>query len=390
MSLPTTETEQWRYSPIGELALDGLQPATEPTGIEPPVSVIAGGAARATIIDGFLISAEVADGWQAKGVSIAIATDRLVDLSPSLDTTSDDVIESSIFDAMHSAFSPGAIVITVPEGVAVDEPIIVRNHHAGVGVASFPHLIVEAGEASSVVVIEIQTSVAGKALSVPVVELKAGKAANLRYVAVQEHDTDHWQIGRQLSNIDGQATLNTDVAAFGARYARIRTDSRLAGRGSTAKMSAGYYGDGDQIHDFRVFQHHDARDTRSDLLFKGAQDARSGSIYTGMIHIHEDGAGSNAFQTNRNVKLSDDAWAWSVPNLEIENNEVHCSHASTVSPVDGDQQFYLQARGVPPVVADRLIVAGFYREVIDRMPMQVRDEVRRLVDEKLDRRDGER
>ncbi len=106
-----------------------------------------------------------------------------------------------------------------------------------------------------------------------------------------------------------------------------------------------------------------------------------------MIHIHPDGAGSNAFQTNRNIKLSPDAWAWSVPNLEIENNDVRCSHASTVSPVDADQQFYLQARGVPPVAADRLIVAGFFDEVIERLPAaDLRHEVRRLVAAKLDGR----
>jgi Fe-S cluster assembly protein SufD len=181
------------------------------------------------------------------------------------------------------------------------------------------------------------------------------------------------------------------LAAFGGRYARLRTDSRLTGRGASAELVAVYYGDGEQVHDFRTFQHHDARDTRSDLLFKGSQDGSSGSVYSGLIHIHPDGAGSNAFQTNRNIKLSPDAWAWSVPNLEIENNDVHCSHASTVSPVDVDQQFYLQSRGVPPVAADRLIVAGFFDEAIDRLPVAAaRSEVRRLVAEKLDQRFDQR
>jgi Fe-S cluster assembly protein SufD len=266
---------------------------------------------------------------------------------------------------------------------------VIINHQATVDRATFPHVVVEAGDGSDVSVVERQTSVPGHGLSVPVVELHAAQAARLRYETVQVLDRQHWQLARLRSSAASQATLVSGIAAFGAHYARVRVDTRLVGRGATGNLSAAYYGDGDQVHDFRVFQHHDARDSRSDLLFKGAQDDASGSIYTGMIHIHPDGAGTNAFQTNRNIKLSPDAWAWSVPNLEIENNDVRCSHASTVSPVDEDQQFYLQSRGVEPFVADRLIVAGFFDEVIGRLPSaQTRDDVRRLVADKLDRRDA--
>jgi Fe-S cluster assembly protein SufD len=121
--------------------------------------------------------------------------------------------------------------------------------------------------------------------------------------------------------------------------------------------------------DFRTFQHHEGPDTRSDLLFKGAVGGRARSVYTGLIKVHPEARGSNAFQTNRNVKLGDHAWADSVPNLEIENNDVRCSHASTVGPVDEDQRFYLESRGVPPVVAEQLIVTGFFDEVLSRLPV---------------------
>jgi Fe-S cluster assembly protein SufD len=106
-----------------------------------------------------------------------------------------------------------------------------------------------------------------------------------------------------------------------------------------------------------------------------------------MIHIHPEGAGSNAFQTNRNVKLGEDAWAWSVPNLEIENNDVRCSHASTVSPVDPDQRFYLHSRGIPPAIADRLIVAGFFEEALRKVPVAPAARIARaLISDKLDQR----
>ncbi len=385
-SLPDAETEEWRYSPIGELPIDGLTPVSSAgasTVDDGLADVVQARAATVTIVDGFLVDVDIDPGWSSKGLRIELEPAAALDLA----LTGSDNGGPTVFDHLHRAFSPGAVTITVPEGLAIDVPIVVLTHQATVDAAVFPHLRIEAGPGSIASVAERQTTVDGFGLGVPAVELITGAAANLQYVLLQENSDHHWQIGRQLSSVDAQATLTSGLAAFGGHYARSRTDSRLIGRGGTANLIAAYFGDGEQVHDFRTFQHHDARDTRSDLLFKGSQDDRSGSIYTGLIHIHPDGAGTNAFQTNRNVKLSDEAWAWSVPNLEIENNDVHCSHASTVSPVDVDQRFYLHARGVPPTVADRLIVAGFYDEAVQRLPIAgARDEVRRLIAEKLDHR----
>lgn len=386
MDLPEAETEEWRYSPIGDLPIDSLTPVT----VAPDQSVedgLAGSvderAATIVVIDGFMVSADIDETWAAKGLRVEFEPGTTADLS----ITDPENGAPTVFDELHRAFSPGAVVVSAPDGAMIDAPVVVVSHQATAGAAVFPHLRVVAGGGSMLTVVGRQTAASGGGLSVPVVELTCGSAANLRYLEIQENPEDHWQVGRQLSTIDSQATLTSGLAAFGGRYARSRTDSRLTGRGGTANLIVAYFGDGDQIHDFRTFQHHDARDTRSDLLFKGSQDDRSGSIYTGLIHIHPDGAGTNAFQTNRNVKLSDDAWAWSVPNLEIENNDVHCSHASTVSPVDADQRFYLHSRGVPPAVADRLIVAGFYDEVMQRLPVPgAREQIRALIADKLDRR----
>ena len=121
--------------------------------------------------------------------------------------------------------------------------------------------------------------------------------------------------------------------------------------------------------DFRTFQRHEAPDTTSNLLFTGALAGAARSVYTGLIRVEAAARGTNAFQTNRNLKLSDDAWAESVPNLEIENNDVRCSHASTVAPVDPDQRFYLESRGVPPAEAERLLAMGFFGEVLDAVPV---------------------
>jgi Fe-S cluster assembly protein SufD len=167
----------------------------------------------------------------------------------------------------------------------------------------------------------------------------------------------------------------------------MRTDARVTGMGASNRQIALYYADGDQMHDFRTLQDHIAPKTNSDLLFKGAVQNRARSVYTGLIRIRHDAKGSAAFQTNRNLTLSHGAWAESVPNLDIETNDVKCSHASTVGPIDDEQRFYLESRGIPPEVAERLVVLGFFDEVLDQLPVgPLATELRQQVSAKLQRR----
>jgi Fe-S cluster assembly protein SufD len=240
---------------------------------------------------------------------------------------------------------------------------------AGDGVATFPHLVVRAGADSDVSVLEVQVSGAERALVVPVTEILVGHAARVGHVTVQQLGLATWQLGIQVSQVQASATLRTSSIGFGGDYARLRTDCRMVGRGATGELDAVFFGEGAQTLDFRTFQDHIAPDCTSNLLFKGAVGGRSRSVYTGMIRVGKDARGTNAFQTNRNVKLSDGAWAESVPNLVIENNDVRCSHASAVGPVDEEQRFYLESRGVPSDEAERLIVSGFFDEVLARLPV---------------------
>jgi Fe-S cluster assembly protein SufD len=193
--------------------------------------------------------------------------------------------------------------------------------------------------------------------------------ARLGFLTVQDLGPRVWQVATQVANVDAQATLTSSLAAFGGEYARLRTDCRLVGRGASGNLISLYFGAGHQMLDLRTFQDHAAPDTTSDLLFKGAVDDDSHSVYSGLIRVRPAARGTNAFQTNRNIKLSDRAWAESVPNLEIENNDVRCSHASTVGPIDDEQRFYLESRGVPTDEAERLIVSGFFDEVLGRSPV---------------------
>ena len=307
---------------------------------------------------------EVDEALAAKGLVIADAADL-----PDGDDLLGRLAPADVFTELNSAFLPGATVIRVPRGMLVDQPILVVHHLDGDGIASFSRTIVQAGENSDVTVIEHQSSSDVAAFSDPVVELDVGDAARLRYLNVQDLGAGVFQVGYQSSRVGRDGTLHSSVVALGGDYARVRTDSRVDGKGATSYLTAVYFADGNRMHDFRTIQDHAAPSTTSDLLFKGAVSGHARSVYSGLIRVRKEARGTNAFQTNRNLVLSEGAGAESVPNLEIETNDVVCSHASAVGPIDDEQRYYLESRGIPPEVAERLIVLGFFSEVLDRLPV---------------------
>jgi Fe-S cluster assembly protein SufD len=266
---------------------------------------------------------------------------------------------------MNDAFAVDPLAVVVPRGVELAGPVLIEHHVTVAGAAVFPRLVVRAAEQAGVRVVEVLRSGVDPALVVPVTELVAEAGARVGYLAVQQLGAASWQLGSVVARAEASATVHASSAGLGGEYARLRTDCRLVGRGATGTLTALYFGDADQMLDYRTFQDHAAPDTSSTLLFTGAVDDHSASVYTGLIRVRPGARGTNALQTNRNLKLSDHAWAESVPNLEIENNDVRCKHESSVSPIDADQRFYLESRGVPPQVAERLVVAGFFHEVLD-------------------------
>jgi Fe-S cluster assembly protein SufD len=382
-SLPSTEEEVWRYSRIADLDLDAYTPATAgdaapvPPQIEGALATVPDRAATVVVVNGRIALLDV----QASGIEVGSIDDESSFAPLSADNPPD------VFAVMNEAFGSAPIRIRIAPGATVAAPIVVAHWSDESGRATFPRVVVEAGEDSSASVVDYHASADdAQLLSVPMVELCVARAARLGYVGAQNLGLRTWQIGSQLSDVATDATLTSAAAGFGGDYARVRTDCRLSGRGATGNLLAVYFGERDQTLDFRTFQDHSAPDTTSNLLFKGAVGGRSRSVYTGLIRVRKNARGTNAFQTNRNIKLSDDAWAESVPNLEIENNDVRCSHASAVGPVDEDQRFYLESRGVPTAVAERLVVTGFFDEVLTQLPVPAAAvALRALVGGKLDR-----
>ncbi len=292
------------------------------------------------------------------------------------------------FSELNTAFLPGAGVVHVPPGMAVSDPILVLHWLDGDGVAAFPRTIVHVGTDAQATVVEHQASPDVRLLVDPIVELEVSDAGRLRYLNMQDLGPRVWQVGYQASRVGRDATLQSSVVALGGDYARVRTDSVITGKGGSSYLNAVYFADGDRMHDFRTLQDHAAPSSMSDLLFKGAVQDRGKSVYSGLIKVRKEAQGTNAFQTNRNLVLSEGAHADSVPNLEIEANDVRCSHASAVGPIDEDQLYYLETRGVPPDAAERLIVLGFFAEVLDRLPTpQLVASLRTTVAERLAAKD---
>lgn len=390
--LPTVEEEVWRYSRVPELDLGAYRPDggaafgdAVPEGLKPVLDTLEERAALVVVHNGSVIHVDIDPSAASAGLEVG----RLAELDPegaALGAVSGE--STGAFSLLHDAFVADPVLVRVRPGLVVDAPVVVLHWTDGSGLATFPHLVVQAGDDSEVVVYDHSGSADVDALVLPVVELAAGPASRLRYVNAQLLGQRVWQLGRQLSRGERDARLSTSMVALGGGYARLEVESTLAGRGAAGEMLAVYFGEGNQMHDFRTLQDHEAPKTMSDLLFKGAVQGRSRSVYTGMIHIGKQAAGVDAFQTNRNIKLSDGAWAESVPNLEIENNDVRCSHASAVGPVDEDQRYYLESRGVPPARAERLIVLGFFEDVLERLPVPAAvPALRSEITAKLDRRD---
>ncbi|MDG1366344.1 MAG: Fe-S cluster assembly protein SufD [Acidimicrobiales bacterium] len=363
---PDASAEEWRYSRIGELDLDGFTPATE-FGNAPMPRLDVEPAALIRCVNGRVMYTDVDQELIDRGVHIGpLAEDENGETR--LGSVAADA--GDYFTLLNDAFMDWPLLIDIPRGVVIERPIVVTHHAAGDGGAAFPRLVVRVGENAQANVMDLHTSEADDhILMCPVVELDVESAGRLGYLKVQEQGAHTWQFGSVLARAEKDATVSAATAAFGGEYARTRADTRLVGRGAHGDLMAIYFGEGDQTLDFRTYQDHVAPDTTSNLLYKGVVAGESRSIYTGLIRVRPDARGTNAFQTNRNLKLSDKAWAESVPNLEIENNDVKCSHASTVSPVDEEQRFYLESRGVPTDEAERLIVAGFLGEVLANIPV---------------------
>ena len=299
----------------------------------------------------------LADAVTAGGEAVQRALAAAV--SPSVD----------IFAAAQGAFGTDGAFLHVPAGRVVEEPFVVDVTASGNGTVSFPMIVVDAGASAQASVVVRYASPDGETCVVaPQTVVVAGANANVALTVVQTWGDRTVAIGHQRIVAARDATVRFAEAGLGGRLSRLHLTVDLEGTGSNAEVVGVSFGHRDQTLDYRYFMHHAGTNTSSDMFLKGAVEDDALSVFTGMIRIDETAQRTDAFQTNRNLILSDGAAAQSVPNLEILANDVRCGHGSTVGPLDPEQRYYLMSRGLDRERADRLQVHGFFTEALMRFP----------------------
>jgi Fe-S cluster assembly protein SufD len=369
--LPTTSDEVWRYAPLGDLGLERFNVPTGPSAapdsaFAKELSQRAGLVIR--VVDGFCVSTgEVVDGVTVEidGSNNSLTGESLLVR-----------YESDTFALLNAALAPSATTIRVAAGVNVAEPIVVLNESSAG--ASFPRTQIVVGRGASVTVVEYFEGGAD-ALVVPVSEYQLDDNASLQLITYQRLDASAWHVARSTGFLARDARLHQAVVGLGAHYDRSRNDAELLGAGASNELRTTFLGSGSQVHDFRTRQYHVAPRTTSTLLSKGAVAGESRSVYTGLIEIEKGAKRTDARQTNHNLLLSPHAHADSVPNLDIRENDVMCAHASSVGPLDELQRWYLESRGVSREDAQRLLIQGFFYEMLSALPPALAELVERDV-----------
>src|SRR3989440_1685519 len=276
------------------------------------------------------------------------------------------------FAAHNAAAWQHGLLVHVPGGLELERPLFVRVVNAIESGSLFWRLLVIAEEGSRFSLVEEYASASA---GLPgyfngVAELFVEQNAKLEYVSLQNLSRETWHFASHHARVERDAELDWVIGGFGSKKGKIRIQKDLAGPGATSRVTGAYFADGDQHLDYDTFQEHMAPSTTSDFAFKGALRESATAVWRGMIRVETEAQKTNAYQENRNLLLSDKAHADSIPGLEIMANDVRCTHGATLGKVNREELFYLMTRGLSRAEAERLIVRGFFQDVLDRIELE--------------------
>jgi Fe-S cluster assembly protein SufD len=377
LDLPKEKDEPWRYTDLRRLKFDLGQFALARPGRTNKTTT----AAEALVEEeedraGYLIQrdsdvvhVELDPALREKGV---IFTDLNSAIAEHGELVKEQLFRrlpnDNIFQALHAAMFCGGTFLYIPKGVTIALPIESQRWIDRAGIAVFPHNLLIVEEDAEVIYFERHQSTAREpSLSIGGGEVAAGRASRVSLVSLQEYGNQIWHFQTQRTTTSADVMLRSLVVTLGGRFSRNEIATIIEGERSTVDMLGVYFAEQGQHFDFRTLQDHVGGQSKSDLLYKGALKDESRAVYAGLIRVNKSAPFTDAYQTNRNLVLSDHAKADSKPELEIENNEVKCSHGASVSQIEENELFYLQARGIPRPEAERLIVNGFFEEVVSRI-----------------------
>jgi len=360
LPLPTTKDEHWRFTDLAGFDPDAWTANGAPAIAAPPSLIDVDVAGVAYVGEGAIEIARAPDG---------IRFEPLTDEHEQLYSL---VGWDEKFAAHNAAMWEHGLLVHVPRGVVLELPLYVRVANAAEGGSLFWRLLIVAEPESRFALIEEYASASPElaAYSNAAVEIVVGQAAKVEYVSVQNLSRGTWHFASHHARVERDAELDWVAGGFGSAKGKIRIQNDLAGPGATSRVTGAYFADGTQHLDYDTFQEHMAPSTTSDFAFKGALRDTARTVWRGMIRVEEGAQKTNAYQENRNLLLSKTAHADSIPGLEILANDVRCTHGATLGQVDREQLFYLMARGLSRAEAERLIVRGFFQDVLDRVALE--------------------
>jgi Fe-S cluster assembly protein SufD len=293
------------------------------------------------------------------------------------------------FAALSAAFAENGVLVYVPKGIRVEQPLHSVMWGPGIDLAYFSHILVWLQEGSELSYVHESASIsesAGQTMHAGLVEINVEAGANLRFVELQSWGEHVWNFTHKRARVGRDANLDWVFAAVGSHLTKDFSDLDLVGEGAVGRMSGFYFTDKDQHLDHDTQQNHFAPNTTSDLLFKGALLDQSRSVWQGMIYVAPGAQKTDGYQANRNLVLSKQARADSIPGLEILADDVRCTHGATVGKIDPDELFYLRSRGINLPDAERLIVEGFFEPIMQRIPFEgIRERLIQSIDNKMGR-----
>ena len=277
------------------------------------------------------------------------------------------------FSALAGALATKGVFVYIPAGVEVTQPLHSIFWGPGINVAYLSHVLVYVDQGASLTYVHesaSHTEAEGQSLHAGIVEIIVGDGANLRFVELQSWGDHVWNFTHERASVKRDANLDWIFGALGSHLTKNFSDLDLAGQGATGRMSGFYFADGTQHLDLDTQQNHLSPNTTSDLLYKGALRDKSRSVWQGMIYVAPGAQKTDGYQANRNIVLSPQARADSIPGLEILADDVRCTHGATVGKIDADQVFYLRSRGISYDEAEKLIVEGFFDPIMQRIPFE--------------------
>ena len=382
MEMPRQVERPWKYLDVSTLSLDGYRPGV---GAEGGDAALIEGPSVASLaqVNSETLAAQTRDPGVAV-VDFADADDRQKGvIAKHLGTAV--TAGKNKFTALHYAFLRGGVLVELTHDVEAREPVrIVRDYRADRQLAT-PHTLIVAGANSRVHVVEDYRSGEGDIVVLPAVEIVPGPGAEVRYTVLHRWGANTKVFSEQRTITQRDSAVISLNLATGGKVVKSHITSSLEGRGSSSELFGLIVGDGREHIDFYTLQDHIAADTRSDLLFKAALSGEARSVYYGLTRIGLGATNADANQEDRNLLLSPQAKADSDPVLEIlTNNIIRASHGATAGPVDEDQLFYLESRGIPHDQAEDLLVHAFLGQVLDRVPDEaLREELAAGLDAKL-------